>query len=54
MRTRSQLRMIKARLPVNAESIRSLSVVRLQNKSRKLKKKPKMQRRKRGETERPL
>ena len=53
MLTRSRLRMIKARLPVTAESIRSLSVVRLPSKSRRLRKRPKMQGRKRGATARP-
>ena len=54
MLTRSRLRMIKARLPAIAESIRSLSVVRLPSKSRRLRKRPRMQGRKRGATERPL
>ena len=53
MLIRSRLRMIKARLPAIAESIRSLSVVRLPSKSRRLRKRPKMQGRKRGATERP-
>ena len=53
MLTRSQLKMIKARLPVTGESIRSLSVARLPSKSRRLRKRPKMQGRKRGVTERP-
>ena len=52
--TRSRLRMIKARLPATGESIKNLSVVRLQSKSRRLRKRPKMQRRKRGATERLL
>ena len=53
MLTRSRLRMIKARLLVTAERIRSLSEVRLPSKSRRLRKRPRMQGRKRGATERP-